>query len=73
MFNSNEIGQQVDTELIKPIERVYNEGNESFKLLGVHLNEYLSFNAHISQLCAKISKSLYCLNGIKKILSPQMP
>jgi hypothetical protein len=35
VFNSNEIGQQVDTELIKSIERVYNEGTEkSFKLLG---------------------------------------
>ncbi len=35
MFNNNEIGQQVDTELIKSIERVYNEGTEkSFKLLG---------------------------------------
>jgi hypothetical protein len=35
VFNNNEIGQQVDTELIKSIERVYNEGTEkSFKLLG---------------------------------------
>jgi hypothetical protein len=28
VFNSNEIGQQVYTELIKSIERVYNEGTE---------------------------------------------
>jgi hypothetical protein len=33
VFNSNEIGQEVNNELIKPIERVHSEGAEkSFKL-----------------------------------------
>ncbi len=41
VFNCNEIGQQINNDLIQPIERVHNEGNEkSFKLLGVHLDEY---------------------------------
>jgi hypothetical protein len=70
VFNSNEIGQAVNNELIKPIDRIHNEGAEkSFKLLGVHLDEYLSFNAHISQLCAKISKSLFCLNRLKNFIT----
>ncbi len=70
MFNSNEIGQPVNPDLIKPIERVHNEGNEtSFKLPGVYLDEYLSFNDHISELCTKISKSLFCLNRIKNFVS----
>jgi hypothetical protein len=55
VFNCNEIGQQINNDLIQPIERVHNEGNEkSFKLLGVRLDEYLSFNAHITHLCAKM-------------------
>jgi hypothetical protein len=69
VFNCNEIGQQINNYLIQPIERVHNEGNEkSFKLLCVHVDEYLSFNAHITHLCAKISKSLYCLNRIKNFV-----
>jgi hypothetical protein len=66
VFNSNEIGQEVNFELIKPIDRVHSEGVEkSFKLLGVYLDEYLSFNAHVSQFCTKISKSFFCLNRLK--------
>jgi hypothetical protein len=69
VFNSNEIGQPVNSELIKPIDRIHNDGPEkSFKLLGVHLDEYFSFNAHITQLCAKISKSLFCLNRFKNFI-----
>ncbi len=71
VFNSNEIGLlAVNNELIKAIDRIHNDGPEkSFKLLGVHLDEYLSFNAHITQLCAKISKSLFCLNRLKNFIT----
>jgi hypothetical protein len=72
VFNSNVIGQEVNIDLIKPIDRVHGEGAEkSFKLLGVYLDEYLSFNAHVSQLCAKISKSLFCLNRLKNIVTSE--
>jgi hypothetical protein len=72
VFNSNVIGQEVNVDLIKPIDRVHGEGTEkSFKLLGVYLDEYLSFNAHVSQLCAKISKSLFCLNRLKNIVTSE--
>jgi hypothetical protein len=37
----------------------------------VYLDEYLSFNAHVSQLCAKISKSLFCLNRLKNIVTSE--
>jgi hypothetical protein len=70
VFNINEIGHPVNPDLIKPIERVHNEGDETnFKLLGVYLDEYLSFNDHITKLCAKISKSLYWLNRIKNFVN----
>jgi hypothetical protein len=61
-----EIGLPNDPALISPIERVHNEGRKtSFKLLGILLDEYLSFNDHISMLTRKISKSLYCINRVK--------
>jgi hypothetical protein len=71
VFNSNEIGQLENPELIVPITRVHSDGEEkSFKLLGVLFDEYLSFDAHVTSLCAKISKSLFCLNRIKNFVTP---
>jgi hypothetical protein len=69
LFNDNEIGLPEDPSLIYPIERVYNDGpTKSFKLLGVLFDEYLSFDSHISQVCSKISKSLFCINRIKNFV-----
>ena len=68
LFNNNEPGQPADPELITQIDRIHNGVEEkSFKLLGVLFDEYLSFNSHIQQLCSKISKSLFCINRIKKL------
>jgi len=68
VFNGNELGMPEYQSLIFQIERKYNEGNvTSFKLLGVLFDEYLSFDEHISGLCKKLSKSLFCINRIKKI------
>ncbi len=54
VYNSTEIGLPSDPALIFPIERVYNAGNEkNFKLLGVYFDEYLSFDAHVIQLCKR--------------------
>jgi hypothetical protein len=42
VFNSNEIGLEQNPDKIVPITRVFSEGVEkSFKLLGVHFDEYL--------------------------------
>jgi hypothetical protein len=71
LFNNNEIGQAENPDLIVPVTRIHSDGEEkSFKLLGVLFDEYLSFEYHISSLCAKISKSLYCLNRIKNFVTP---
>jgi len=68
-FNNNEPGQPENPSLISNIDRIYCDGNEkNFKLLGVLFDEYLSFDDHISSLCAKISKSLFCLNRIKNFV-----
>jgi hypothetical protein len=71
-LNSNEPGLPADPALISEIERIHNDGQEkSFKLLGVLFDEYLSFDAHISHVCAKISKSLFCINRIKNFVNKE--
>jgi hypothetical protein len=53
VYNSNETGSLNNPLLISPIERIRNDGNtKSFKLLGVHLDKYLSFDAHIDNICS---------------------
>ena len=69
LFNNNELNQPDDPEQIFQIERIHNEGEtKNFKLLGVLFDEYLSFDDHINNLCAKISKSLFCINRIKNFV-----
>jgi hypothetical protein len=71
-LNSNEPGLPEDPSLISEIERIHNDGTEkSFKLLGVLFDEYLSFDSHISHICAKISKSLFCINRIKNFVNKE--
>ncbi len=66
--NSNETGLQEDPSKISPIDRISNESNEKMlQLLGILLDENLSFKAHIDMLCTKISKSLYCINRVKNL------
>ena len=68
-FNSNIIGTPDDPNKYFEIERIYNDGpTKYFKLLGILLDEHLSFQYHIDTLCAKISKSLYIINCAKNLL-----
>jgi hypothetical protein len=43
--------------------------NRSYKLLGIHLDETLSFDYHAKYLCSKLNKSLYCINKSKNFLT----
>ena len=73
VFNSNEIGKPVDLSQIFELERVYlenpNHENTTYKLLGVYFDEYLNFDKHISYICAKLAKSLFCIKRSYKKLS----
>ena len=56
-------------ELIHPIERISNKSKiQAFKILGVYLDENLSFDYHFKYLFSKISRSLYYLNIAKHLL-----
>ena len=69
VFNNNEIGKPDLPENLFYIERIHGAGaTRNFKLLGILIDEYLSFEDHIDLLCAKISKSLYIINRSKNFL-----
>ena len=75
VFNNNEIGKPQIQSKITKLERIHNghpdKNSRSFKLLGVHLDETLSFKKHIETTCNKISKSIFCINRSKNFLSKQ--
>ncbi len=69
-YNGNEIGMPENPKHIHIIKRIHNDGEtKNFKLLGVLFDEYLSFEDHISYLCTKISKSLFCINRVKNFVN----
>ena len=69
VFNNNEIGKIQDPSLITPLERMYeahpNKEFRSYKLLGVYLDECLTFKNHVNAICKKINQSIYCINRAK--------
>ena len=69
LYDANEIGTPPNPQLISPVDRIFSGGKDkSFKLLGVHFDETLSFEAHITYLCNKISVSLFTIRRVKNIL-----
>ena len=72
-FNNNEIGVQNDPKNIFTLERVHTDNPEQehrfYKLLGVYLDEYLSFDKHVSYICAKLSRANFCIKRATNKLS----
>ena len=69
IYNENEIGCPFNPDLCTILERFHskheNTSSRAYKLLGVYLDEHLSFDYHIDFICKKLSKSLYCINLAK--------
>jgi hypothetical protein len=60
VFNSNDLDSvSPDPSLIQKLERIHDNNDvpklRSFKLLGILLDEYLTFNNHIAHICTKLS------------------
>ena len=65
-FNNNDINKPENPDLIYPIERILNSSKvPAFKVLGVYIDENLSFDFHISQLISKLNRSLYMMKMLK--------
>ena len=73
LFNNNEIGIENDISNIFKLERVCLDNpipeHRTYKLLGVYFDEYLSFDKHISNICAKLSKANFCIKRASNKLS----
>ena len=71
-YNDND-SDNIDPSLINPIERIHtshvNKDLQAYKLLGIYLDENLSFNYHINILTSKLNRSLYCINKSKNLLT----
>ena len=70
VFNDNDLDGIINPDLIHPLERIHKNSkpHPAFKILGVYFDENLSFDYHSQVVSNKISKSMYSLNKVKKIL-----
>ena len=71
-YNDNEQTTDQNPLLVSELDRIHNNHpipeNRSYKLLGIHFDENLTFNHHISTLISKLNKSYYCISRAKNIL-----
>ena len=73
MFRTNRMAKIPDTFKLsiggRDVERIGNNCNtKSFKFVGIHLDEFLTWEHHINHVINKISSSNFALNQIKKII-----
>ena len=69
-FNFNSDSVNLDPNLIFNIERIHKQSKvPAFKLLGIYLDEKLSFDYHCKKLRDKIASCQFSINKAKKILS----
>jgi hypothetical protein len=72
VFNNNEIGQPYDPSKVTTLERIHNnnpvKANRSYKLLGLYLDEFMTFDDHITHTCNKIAQSNFIINRAKNFL-----
>ena len=72
IFDENEIGMPKDISKITPLIRIHNESpdpsNRTYKLLGLYLDEHLSFDYHCDHVRSKIAQSNFIINRAKHFL-----
>jgi hypothetical protein len=70
-FNNNDLGDH-DVNKIFELDRIYddnpNVNDRAFKLLGVLLDENLSFLAHCKSVCNKLAQANFIINKVKNFL-----
>ena len=72
LFDCNIPNTPHDPALVCPLERIHSKhqspDSQSYKLLGIYLDENLSFDKNTSFLISKLSKSIFCINRAKHFL-----
>jgi hypothetical protein len=73
VFNNNEFGMPFYPGQVTVLERIHSNNpalaNRSYKLLGVYLDEYFSFDDHVKHVYNKIAQSNFIINRAKNFLS----
>ena len=70
IFNSNDLNSPEDANLIKPLERITNLSSvPAIKMLGVYLDEFLSFDYHCKKVCNKINSAMFFISSARNVLS----
>ena len=70
VFNNNDLNGPQDPSLISNIERVDSTSDIStFKMLGIHFDENLSFDTHCKRVLKKLNSALFMITRAKHILS----
>ena len=72
VYDENEIGQPKDKTKITPLIRIHDKSvelcNRTYKLLGLYLDEHLSFDHHCDYIRSKISQSNFIISRAKHFL-----
>jgi hypothetical protein len=71
-INFNNFNEIEKPELKIKLTRVHNDGppcDQTYKLLGVLFDEFLSFNQHVTYVQNKLSKALFLMNRSKNFLT----
>ena len=71
-FDDNDTGLPFDPTKITRLDRIHSDSdiasNRTYKLLGLHLDEHLSFDYHCSTISSKIAQSNFIINRAKNFL-----
>ena len=73
IYDENEPNQPYDPSKVTVLERLHdkheNPNCRAYKLLGIYLDEYLSFDFHVNYLLSKLNRSMYCIKMAKNNLN----
>ena len=72
VFDCNIPNTPHNPSLISTLERIHNNHpiteSQSYKLLGIYLDENLTFHKNTTHIISKMSKSIFCINRAKHFL-----
>jgi hypothetical protein len=71
-YDDNDDIEPYDINKVSKLDRIYNDNpnlsDRTYKLLGIYLDENLSFDAHIGHVCSKMSQSNFIINRSQNFL-----
>jgi hypothetical protein len=71
-YDNNEPGVPPDQNKIFKLDRIsfsnVNSSDKHYKLLGLYLDEHLSFDYHVTTVCNKIAKANFIISKVKNLL-----